>query len=425
MANFKKVKQLITETVFPEMVKDGMYSEFAVMENGAFDFSAKALKEIKAGKIERPWWGHEAERIKIVICDREYPDDMLEFDLDYLIEALSDSWFKEDVANTILLVRKVNANLDFSWIRLSELCMSMDRAMITRTYLNGLKSRPQINVTLFAGHSGELFLREEGCSDRLLLNYDKFFNDSVIRSFRMSLDDDRVAKIDFEWQGACKMPGEDLFNSEELDIKLNGTLVSIIDEFRNHSRGQFSWSLASQDNQYFSEDIFDRVVGTVSYLTDAFPGIPQYDLIAKLSRMIAPLPMRNWVQSIAVQYMAMLEEKSRQVFQEQEIKDDVHDDGDEKTLIVRIGCKYSYDCDFNDYEEGERICVDKNAHEANYMILADPDDDESLDGREGELCPDFEYELHDGQLCAIVDGKFVPCEDDYQFECFLRRRDGE
>ena len=94
-------------------------------------------------------------------------------------------------------------------------------------------------------------------------------------------------------------------------------------------------------------------------------------------------------------------------------------------MIVRIGCRYSYDWDFNDYEEGERICVDKNAHVANYMVLADPDDDEALDGREGELCPDFEYELHDGQLCAIVDGEFVPCEDDYQFECFLRRRDGE
>ena len=65
-------------------------------------------------------------------------------------------------------------------------------------------------------------------------------------------------------------------------------------------------------------------------------------------------------------------------------------------MIVRIGCMYSYDWDFNDYEEGERICVDKNAHEANYMILADPDDDEALAGREGELCPDFEYELHDG-----------------------------
>jgi hypothetical protein len=81
---------------------------------------------------------------------------------------------------------------------------------------------------------------------------------------------------------------------------------------------------------------------------------------------------------------------------------------------------YSYDWDFNDYEKGERICVGKNAHVANYTILADPDDDEALDGREGELWSDFEYELHDGQLCAIVDGEFVPCEDDYQFEQRLR-----
>ena len=36
-----------------------------------------------------------------------------------------------------------------------------------------------------------------------------------------------------------------------------------------------------------------------------------------------------------------------------------------------------------------------------------------------------DYRLHDGQLCAIVDGEFVPCEDDYKFECYLRKRDGE
>ena len=35
-----------------------------------------------------------------------------------------------------------------------------------------------------------------------------------------------------------------------------------------------------------------------------------------------------------------------------------------------------------------------------------------------------DYQLLDGQLCAIVDGEFVPCEDDYKFECFLRRREG-
>lgn len=80
-------------------------------------------------------------------------------------------------------------------------------------------------------------------------------------------------------------------------------------------------------------------------------------------------------------------------------------------MIVRIGCMYSYDWDFNDYEEGERICVDKNAHAVNYTILADPDDDEALDGREGELSKSFDCELHDGQLCAIVVGKSVPCED--------------
>ena len=34
-----------------------------------------------------------------------------------------------------------------------------------------------------------------------------------------------------------------------------------------------------------------------------------------------------------------------------------------------------------------------------------------------------DYELHDGQLCAIVDGEFVPCEDDCEFEYYLHQRD--
>lgn len=92
-------------------------------------------------------------------------------------------------------------------------------------------------------------------------------------------------------------------------------------------------------------------------------------------------------------------------------------------MVVRIGCMYSNDWDFNDYEEGERIRVDKDVLSVNFMILEDRDQDEALDGREGELSKNFDYELHDGQLCAIVDNKFVPCEDDYEFECNLRKRD--
>lgn len=89
-------------------------------------------------------------------------------------------------------------------------------------------------------------------------------------------------------------------------------------------------------------------------------------------------------------------------------------------MIVRIGCTYSYDMDFNDHEEGQRFSIDENAHSAGFTILDNPDDDEALDGREGALSTDFEYELHDGQLCAIVNGKYVPCEDDYEFEERLR-----
>ena len=85
-------------------------------------------------------------------------------------------------------------------------------------------------------------------------------------------------------------------------------------------------------------------------------------------------------------------------------------------MVVRIGCMYSDDWDFNNYEEGERIQIGSDVISANFMILEDEDQDEALDGREGELPTNFDYELHDGQLCAIVEGKFIPCEDDIEFE---------
>lgn len=96
-----------------------------------------------------------------------------------------------------------------------------------------------------------------------------------------------------------------------------------------------------------------------------------------------------------------------------------------KPVIVRISCMYSDDFDFSDYEEGEVIHIPSNAISASFMILEDDNQEEALDGREGELSTSFDYELHDGQLCAIVDGKFIPCEDDIEFECFLRKSDGE
>lgn len=89
-------------------------------------------------------------------------------------------------------------------------------------------------------------------------------------------------------------------------------------------------------------------------------------------------------------------------------------------MVVRIGCMYSDDWDFNNHEEGERIQIGADVISANFMILEDEDQDEALDRREGALSAEFEYELHDGQLCAIVNGKYVLCEDDYLFEQRLR-----
>jgi hypothetical protein len=86
---------------------------------------------------------------------------------------------------------------------------------------------------------------------------------------------------------------------------------------------------------------------------------------------------------------------------------------------------YSDDWDFNNYEEGERIQIGPDVISANFMILEDEDQDEALDGREGELSTSFDYEFHDGQLCAIVEGKFIPCEDNIEFEQRLNEIDYE
>lgn len=94
-------------------------------------------------------------------------------------------------------------------------------------------------------------------------------------------------------------------------------------------------------------------------------------------------------------------------------------------MVVRVGSMYGGDCECEYYEEGERIRIDPEALSIGYGILEDEDYDEVIDGREGELSKCFDYELHDGQLCAIVDGEFVPCENEYEFECYLRRRDEE
>ena len=93
-------------------------------------------------------------------------------------------------------------------------------------------------------------------------------------------------------------------------------------------------------------------------------------------------------------------------------------------MVVRISCMYPDDFDVEYYEEGERISIDPNAISANFMILEDEDKDEALDGRVGELSKNFVYELHGEQLCAILDGEFVPCEDDIEFEYYLRKKDG-
>jgi len=94
-------------------------------------------------------------------------------------------------------------------------------------------------------------------------------------------------------------------------------------------------------------------------------------------------------------------------------------------MDVRVSRMYSDDIDAKYYEDGDWIRTDSNVLSANFMILEDDDQNETLDKRDGKLSKSFVYELHDGQLCAIVDGKFILCDDDILFEYYLRKKDEE
>lgn len=315
MANFGIVKRFISERVFPEMIKEGMYSSFSVTANGKFDFSANAIKELKDGEIVQTWRGYASERIRIVICDRTYLGEMLEFDLDYLIsDVFSGTWYNDDSANIILIVRKTGEHLEFSWIRRIDFILRMEKQAMTRKHLQSdFKDSSQIDSTLWSGHQGELFLRDIGKPDRLLLNYDMFFAPSVIRSFQVALKDPRIKDIGLGWVGECRLPGKELLSAQELDKKLNGNFSSTVSAFKSSTRGRFADSIAQNDVAYYSQDVFDRVVGTVACLIENEPQIADNILIARLSRLIAPMPMNNWVNAIAVQYKAMLNDKKREV----------------------------------------------------------------------------------------------------------------
>ena len=76
-------------------------------------------------------------------------------------------------------------------------------------------------------------------------------------------------------------------------------------------------------------------------------------------------------------------------------------------MIVRINYMYEDDCDFEDFEEGERFSVSSDALTIGFQILGTPDDEEALDGREGELSSDFEYEL---QMALLNRNLKAQCE---------------
>lgn len=79
-------------------------------------------------------------------------------------------------------------------------------------------------------------------------------------------------------------------------------------------------------------------------------------------------------------------------------------------MTVQVFEMYSGDCDCNDYEEGELIRVGKDAVQASYAILDDPDQDPEDSERRGELSPGGEYVFRDGKLMGSVDDEWVDCE---------------
>ena len=341
MAILANCKKIVTDIVFPELVKNGEYSSFGEDTTGRFDYWAHALKELKGGKTTCPWCGDAIERTRLVICDKEFPEGLLEFDLKFLIdEVFSGSWYKDDAVNTIMIVRKVDRTLDFSWIRLRDFIQRMAEKCITLRHLkNDLQNRPQRNMTLYSGHPGELFLRDVGSPDRLLLNYDAFFGENCIRDFQIELDDESLRDIDLGWIGALKMPGSDLLSRQDLEVSLQGSLETVVKDFVSNTRGQFALGNASKDSVYFSQDVFDRVVGSVAFLVKGEPEMSQMDLIAKTSRMIAPMPMRNWVQDVVVQYKAMLDENVQNGVDGmsthgcEELEEEEEDEYDEKEML--------------------------------------------------------------------------------------------
>ena len=347
MAILANVKKIITDVVFPELVKNGEYSSFLEHTTGRFDYLAQALKELKGGKTICPWYGDATERTRLVICDKEYPEGLLEFDLKFLIdEVFSGTWYKDDAANTIMIVRKVDDALDFSWIRLRDFIQRMAaRCMTLRHLKDDLQNRPQRNVTLYSGHPGELFLRDVGSPDRLLLNYDAFFLENRLRNFQVTLDDERLRGVNLGWIGALKMPGSNLLSRQDLEVRLQGSFETVVKGFASNTRGQFALGNASKDPVYFSQDVFDRVVGTVALLVGGEPEISQMDLIAKTSRMIAPMPMRNWVQDVVVQYMAMHDENEQVGMEVQNVEDG----------ISAHGCEELEDKEDDGYDEKEML----------------------------------------------------------------------
>ena len=81
-------------------------------------------------------------------------------------------------------------------------------------------------------------------------------------------------------------------------------------------------------------------------------------------------------------------------------------------MIVQVFEMYSYDCDCNDYEEGELIRVGKDAVQASYAILDDPDQNPDDAERCGELTPGGEYVFRDGKLMGRVDDEWVDWESE-------------
>lgn len=301
------IKKLLMDVVFPAMVEEQIFQSFA-SENGNYEFTAETINVLKDGLIVKANSFSCLERVKLIVIDNIYEGDFLEFELDSLIEDVFSGRFGDGQANTFLFACIRNDKCDFVWVNAADFVYKMtEQGMTLRHLKQDMKGKPNSNATWYLGHPGELFLRDEGRPDRLLLNYERYILPHAIHLFSITLDKGLMHRYGFRNTSIEQFPGECLQSSTVLERQLGRRLSDVVDEFRNTSRGAFIFKLAEGRKDFSTGDL-SRIIGITAKIIKDDPSISQFELIATLSRRVSPYIMDGLIQNIAVQYKAMIDD---------------------------------------------------------------------------------------------------------------------